>query len=244
VAIVHFAYLFNSTEFQHEVAPLIPQLDVGNYQALRQKAWQVTQQNPHVWEILGNHFYGPDNFLSEYEDYEDPSTSFWFLVILAQFFVPIPSFDLSPTWRDQWLRYTFLRSGLALVGWEEEDCAMLITGMSTCSLILPDRMTDSVKQQAWVKSDQEWEKAHWCDFQGGWLDKANISRLLAKLYTVRDKYLEIEPQLKPLLLTSGMDITQYGTEKISELLQTSYNDAERLLKTTQEADKCLFMLIS
>lgn len=244
MAIVHFAYLFNSTEFQHEIEPLIPQLDAGNYQVLRQKAWQVSQQSPHVWDILGNHFYGPDDFLEKYEDYEAPDTGFWFLVVLAQFLVQIPSFDLMPTWHEQWLRCNFLRSGLALVGWEEQDCSMLITGMNTCSLLLPDRMPDSVEQVAWVKSDEEWERAHWCNFQGGWLDKANLTRLRTKLHIVRDKYLEIEPQLTLLLLKSGVDITQYGTEGISELLQSSYNDAERLLKTAQEADKCLFMLVS
>ena len=249
----NFAYLFDSNAFRHQVAPLIEGLDNGDYQPLRQKAWAVTLTKPEVWKILENHFYGPDDFLPEYQDAHFPNTRFWFLAILSQYLQAIPSFSPIPTWKDQYLHWELLRRALVLIGWDRRDCTLLISGESTCSLLLPDRVTELVEQKyiagltdrsAWLESKSgHMVQAHWCEFEGGWLDKSEMQRLHAKLLESHEDYstlLTHPEKLGALAEANG----ESDIEQVRAFLQTSYRNAEEMLTTAKKADKCLFLLIS
>lgn len=253
MSIVHFAYLFDSRDFLSEVVPIIKDLDNNNYQPLRQKAWITTQEKPYVWEILEKHFYGLDDFMPEYEDAQCPNTRFWFLTILSQFLHPIPSFRPIPTWQDQCLYWNLLKKGLSVVGWSEFDCALLVSGISTCSLVLPDRVEKLldqgsigglIKRSAWIESQHEhWQRTHWCDFGGGWLNQKEIERLCAKLFQSHDEYLALYKHPE-VLQNWEKDFRVQNVNALFVLLQASYEDALKMLATAKESAKCLFMMIS
>lgn len=254
MSILHFAYLFDPTDFQKEITPLLDRLNVEDYSALREKAWEVAQRKPDIWKILENHFYGPDNFLPEYENSQYPNTNFWFLVILSQFLKPIPSFGFAAKWQEQYLRIELLKKGLKLIGWHEDDCILLIQGMSPCSLLLPNqvkelitqnRVRDLLQRTAWVKSKQgNWERTHWCDFEGGWLDRDNIERLYSKLQISQNDFLALRSNRELLLQEWDEGIPKPDAQTLIELLQTSYKDSERILTTAKESAKCLFLITS
>ena len=253
MAIVHYAYLFDSDAFRRQVAPLIEGLDNGEYQPLRQMAREVTLDKPEVWKILEKHFYGPDDFSPEYQDANFPNTCFWFLAILSQHLQAIPSFSPIPTWRDQYLHWELLRRGLLSTGWDRRDCTRLVSGESTCSLLLPDRVTELVEQKriaglidrsAWLESKSgHMVQAHWCEFEGGWLDKCEILRLHTKLLESSEDYSTLLRHPDKLqALAEAVDESDIGKVRVS--LQTSYKNAEEMLTTAEKADKCLFVLIS
>lgn len=227
MAIVYFSYLFDALDFHKTMMPLISELEEGNYQSLYQLAKQTMEAKPELWPLLNSLSLGPPFD----EENEEPSPSKWLMMIMAQFLQPIAEFGVAGGW-------AFIKQGLPLIGWSEEDTKLLLFGRSLCTLLIPHKQYE-VKE--YVNHPQD---IPWCVGYATWLDLITIERLRQQLIQSREAYIRLSE--RPEIIQNKIylkDDVRVTRDWYSNGLLRDYSNIMKILTTAHEAQKSLAIAI-
>jgi hypothetical protein len=228
MAIIYFSYLFDSLEFYKTMSPIIPRLEMDEYQPLYELAKYTMETKPELWPLLDNLYLGPPFA----EKDEEPSPGRILTMVLAQFLQPIAEFGPGGGW-------TFLKVALPLIGWSEEDVELLLFGKSLCTLLVPYKTYDPSEDTSRLQN------MPWCAGYVNWLDIATIDELDQRLTRSQEAYFTLcrQPQFVQERICTR-DNVNLPMEWYSEGLTKDYADIRRILTTARNAQKSLAMAIA
>jgi hypothetical protein len=169
----HYSFLFEDELFRRHLAPLVPELERGEYQRLRAMAYELAQTEPETRVLLDS------LYLSHVYDYYDhpnvdalePSPQYCLVALLKPFMQPLP--EGTQFGDNDWLAFGYLRSDLEWLGWSQADTELVLFGKSLCKALNLERIVGS-SEQPWADVQDD---APWCHGGLGWLDRDTIETL-------------------------------------------------------------------
>jgi hypothetical protein len=235
MAIIHEAYLFKPDEFATEVLPYVRALSQGaeGQQALH-KAVLERFENSSRARALAMEYGGWDSWplhedAARQESDRPQDIARWILFLLYDHLFPVPAeLGLSERWR---LMGEILRA----LQWHDSDRALPVHGHSF-GYFAQQWLVDSVGIELYQRGDLRYWEHVWpgsTSSQIGWLDNADVERLL-------DKLTSDQPRL------SGMNLHWSGMAAgaaDNEAIQQTYQAALLMLRTASNA-QCGVCLIT
>jgi hypothetical protein len=228
---VHSAYLLDPDQFREEVAPIIQEVDCGDFETLRERACESVTRMQDDWPFARS----GDGRLPEQSEIrrnDNPSQSdigYWFRVILAEHLEECSS--PGGNW-------SVLYEALQLVGWDVHDRDLLFKGRPSYQLL----KREGVHRQEWPlsPSSEYWHRLHPQWTRSGWLENTQIARLVSKLTMDADKLREIDlKDIESIKVDDGKVIAEF-----EGYLEDAVRDTVGMLTVAENRSKGLFMTIS
>jgi hypothetical protein len=228
MAIYHDAYHFKPDEFADTVLPFVRELQkrAEGQQQLHEAVLERFEQSSRA-QALAMEYGGWDigtlyDVAARPEPNRPQDTARWILFLLYDYLYPVPSeLGLQDKWR-------VMGSILDGLGWHTSDRPLLIHGHSF-GYFAQVWIADRAESQAYAKGDLEYWEHVWpgsTASQIGWLDYADVRRLLHKLETDQTRLAEVTLQ--------SID---------AETIRQSYQLALQMLRSASEA-RCGLCLIT
>ncbi len=215
MATIHRAYVFDVDSFRSVSEPIIERLIQDDFKALRIKAFHLADEKPHLWRILEDYRFYPDDLGHEEDEFDtiESRTKFWMMIVLSAFWQPIEmQADYVPS-------ITQLMHRLVI---DDRVTTQLTIGKAICALLQPQLVSDPITQ----RKDKAWP--FWCNYGlSGWLDKSDIIGLLNHLVSIEE--------IPQRILDQRDDAT------VRQIM--AYKAAMHMLSTAQQAEKGLFLAI-
>ena len=219
MAILHFAYTFDSDIFHERLRPKVVyngRLDVRKLQLLAKS--MVDSASDELQLILSHLRY--DSEWLEDPDRDQSQAYLWYMVVLASAFNPCPSLS------NNRFRYSHLvlEKVLPLAGWKKEQIYELIFGKYSLDTLLTD------------PGDRIF--ADNLSLYGGALNTVEVQSILSHLELSRESFLSSVSEIRAAI----EEYVVHTEIPPSEILRMTYEDAVDMLSTSIARNEALYLL--
>ncbi len=223
-------FFFDHEGFLQEAQPYIQKADIGDYEAILNRAQSIANDISSQQWILE----GLGTSLTELNTPEKSwQVGSAFLVLLSKYLQPYPA----PIRRINWIWTAVVVSHF---GWSKQDVDLLSKGMATTYLMKPELVPDPLLRPP--ANDKRWREPSyywWCvrpanAYYTGWLAYPQFVDFYGKLELIREEYLQLDVSMFDL--PSNITIT-------SEDMVKDYEETIRLFQTAIDAKAGLFFVL-
>jgi hypothetical protein len=222
---VRHSFLFSYQQFIEESARVINQIDAQDYGPF------IDRTRTAIRKIQGNWYFEElgDGVLPHEEDIleitaSDRNLGFWFRIILAEFLSPVLS--VSSNW-------SVVYDVLIELGWEKEDCDLLVKGKPPYRLLKPEEERSDHRPLTNESPYWMWLHPHWA--KAGWLSINEIKRLFRMFEDSFDEITKFDLKLLSTIITKEpLVLKEYKT-----YLEEGVTETSNVLSTAIKADRGL-----